>query len=85
MWLFDFGLTVGARHTLTHAFYRQQHFRFGEPVSQPNGPTHRVGPAVLYTFFDRPGAAFNKPTIIVLAQWWVRHRWRTGEVGSDAV
>jgi hypothetical protein len=84
VWLFDFGLTIGARYTLTHAFYQQQHFRFGEPVSQPNGPTHRVGPAALYTFFDRPGAAFNKPSIVVLAQWWVRHRWRTGEVGSAA-
>jgi hypothetical protein len=84
VWLFDFGLVVGARYTLTHAFYRQAHFRFGEPVSRPNGPTHRVGPAVLYTFFERPGAAFDKPTIIVLAQWWVRHRWRTGEVGSAA-
>jgi hypothetical protein len=50
----------------------------GEPVSQPNGPTHRIGPAVLHTFYDKPERRFNRPTLIVLIQWWARHRWRTG-------
>jgi hypothetical protein len=78
IYLFDFGLKLGARYTLTHAFYQPKHFRLGEPVSQPNGPTHRVGPAVLHTFYDKPERRFNKPTLIVLIQWWARHRWRTG-------
>ena len=78
LYLFDFGLKLGARYTLTHAFYKPKHFRLGEPVSQPNGPTHRVGPAVLYTFYDKPERRFNRPTLILLVQWWARHRWRTG-------
>jgi hypothetical protein len=78
LYLFDFGLKLGARYTLTHAFYKPKHFRMGEPVSQPNGPTHRVGPAVLYTFWDKPERRFNRPTLILLVQWWARHRWRTG-------
>lgn len=85
MAIFDFGLRVVVRHTLTHAFYRRSDFPPGEPVTQPNGPTSRLGPALAYTFFDRPGARFNRPTILVLAQWWLRHRWRTGTQLSAAV
>ncbi|MCA9712639.1 MAG: hypothetical protein KDK70_42820, partial [Myxococcales bacterium] len=79
------GLTLGARYTLTHAFYQAKHFGPFETLSRPNGPTHRVGPALLYTFFDRPDLRFNKPTLIVLAQFWAAHRYRTGADVSAAV
>lgn len=85
LYLFDFGLTIGARYTLTHAFYQDRHFLASEPVSKPNGPTHRIGPAVLYTFFDRPDKRFNKPTMILLLQWWAKHRFRTGQDVSAGV
>ncbi len=85
LYLFDFGLTLGVRYTLTHAFYREDHFFPNETVSRPNGPTHRVGPAMLYTFFDRPDKRFNKPTLIVLFQWWAKHRFRTGQDVSAGV
>jgi hypothetical protein len=78
-------LTIGARYTLTEAFYQPRHFQPAEPESRPNGPTHRVGPAVLYTFFNRPHQRFNKPTLIVLVQWWAAHRFRTGQDVSAAV
>jgi hypothetical protein len=85
LYLFDFGLSVGARYTLTEAFYKARHFQPAEPISRPNGPTHRVGPAFLYTFFNRPHQRFNKPTLIVLMQWWAAHRFRTGQDVSAAV
>jgi len=85
LYLFDFGLTVGARYTLTEAFYQARHFQPAEPLSHPNGPTHRVGPALLYTFFNRPHQRFNKPTLILLTQWWAAHRFRTGQDVSTAV
>lgn len=85
VYLFDFGFRVAVRHTVTHAFYDRSDFRAGEPVSQPNGPTLRVGPALAHTFFDRPGVRFNKPTIFLLAQWWYRHRYRTGTEVSAGV
>lgn len=85
VYLFPRGLRLLARHTLTHAFYGRRHFLPGEPVSQPNGPTSRLGPVVAYMFFDRPGVRFNKPTIIVLAQWWLQHRFRTGEEVSAGI
>lgn len=72
-------VAIAVRHTLTHAFYTQDMFLFGEPVSNPNGPTSRIGPGIVWTLFDYPGARFNKPALILLAQWWLRHRWRTGE------
>lgn len=85
LYLFDNGLKLGARYTVTHAFYKDRHFQEGEPVTQPNGPTHRIGPAILYTFYDKPQRRFNKPTLIVLSQWWARHRYRTGADVSPAV
>ena len=86
LYLFDFGLKLGARYTLTHAFYREDHFLPDEPlVKGANSPMHRVGPAVLYTFYDKPERRFNKPTIFLLMQWWARHRWRTGEDVSAGV
>jgi hypothetical protein len=85
MYLFDFGLKIAARHTVTHAFYQQKHFLPGEPMSRPNSPTHRIGPAILYTFYDRPDRRFNRPTIFLLPQWWVRHRYRTGANVSAGV
>ncbi len=78
VYLFDFGLAVLARHSLTHAFYRRGDFLQGEAVSQPNGPTSRLGPAFSFTIFDRPGVRFNRPTVFLLSQWWLRHRYRTG-------
>ena len=80
IYLFDGGLKLGARHSLAHVFYTEEHFLDGEPVSERvNGPHHRVGPAFLYTFFDRPEKRVNKPTFVLLAQWFVQHRYRTGQ------
>lgn len=79
------GLRIAIRHSITHAFYQRRHFGQAEPASQPNGPTLRLGPAAGYVFFDRPGARFNRPMVFVLSQWWLRHRWRTGEQVHPAV
>lgn len=78
-------LRLIVRHSLTHAFYERRHFDAAEPVSRPNGPTSRLGPAVAFTFFDRPGVRFNRPTVFLLTQWWLRHRWRTGEQQHAAI
>ncbi|HET6584007.1 MAG TPA: hypothetical protein VFG69_11175 [Nannocystaceae bacterium] len=85
VYLFEVPVSLVLRHTLTTAFYRQRDFLPGEPVSQPNGPTSRLGPAVAWTIFDYPGARFNRPTVFLLAQWWLRHRWRTGAQVHAAV
>ncbi len=85
LYVFDFGLTLGARYSLTHAFYRPEHFAPDEEASNPNSPTHRLGPAIIYTFFKRPDQRFDQPSLIVLAQWWAKHRYRTGQEISGAI
>lgn len=85
LWLSNFGLTVGVRNTVTKAFYNDSSFRPGELAiverdGDPNGPTNRVGPLIAYTFFDDPREhpRFNRPSILVISQWWTNHRYRTG-------
>ena len=95
IYLFDFGLRLGARYTLTHAFYRDSMYPEGEDTTNRNSPTHRVGPAILYsppkwhikaskrTKLSRK--RWYNPTAILLVQWWAQHRWRTGEDVHPAV
>ncbi len=85
IWLATAKLKVAGRYSIAHAFYDEEDFLPVEPVSRPNGPIHRVGPGVLYTFFDRPTQRFNKPTLILLAQWWIQHRYRTGQDVSQGL
>jgi hypothetical protein len=79
IWLVNDKLKVAGRYSLAHAFYDEDDFLPVEPVSKPNGPIHRLGPGLLYTFFDRPYQRFQKPTAILLVQWWLQHRYRTGQ------
>ena len=76
----EFDLIVGARYTVTHPIYRDEHLDITNITQEnENGPTHRVGPAIIYEFFDDgEGTQWNKPTLVLLAQWWAKHRYRTG-------
>ncbi|WP_143195489.1 hypothetical protein [Archangium sp. Cb G35] len=75
------GLTIGLRWASSHAFYGPSHFSPGELQSNPN-TTHRVGPVVAYTFAERDGAQFNSPTVLLMVNWWLAHRYRTGADSS---
>jgi hypothetical protein len=83
VYLSDFGLIAGVRNTLAHAFYRDEDLAVAD--ENPNTPTFRLGPVVGFTFFDDPGASFNKPTALLIAQWWLSHRYRTGEDVSQGL
>lgn len=78
-------LMVGVRWTATHAFYGPEHFAAGEPQQDLNGPMHRLGPVVAYTFFSEDGARFNNPTLFAAANWWLTHRYRAGQEVSALV
>jgi len=81
-----FGLSAGARWTANYAFYRSQDYAAGEDASQnPNTPMHRVGPVIAYSFWKDRGGAFDNPTILLIANWWLEHRWRTGADVSRGV
>ena len=75
---------VGLRHTLTLAWYREAAYAPGESRDNPNTPMSRLGPAVRWAFFDRATGA-ECASVILIAQWYLQHRYRTGEAVSGAV
>ena len=82
----DSGLKLGVRHSMIHVFYDEDDFLPGEPVTKRvNSPHHRVGPAILYTFYDVPSQRFNKPTFVLLTQWFFQHRFRVGQDVHPAI
>ncbi|MBX3269491.1 MAG: hypothetical protein KF729_04490 [Sandaracinaceae bacterium] len=72
-------LAIGARWTYAHSFYEARHFAPGEDTSlAPDHDIHRLGLLAAYTFEDNQGARFDRPTILLIAQWHLLHRFRTG-------
>lgn len=77
--VFDFGLAIGARYTYTHAFYDGGHYDPAEdPSAAPDNDIHRLGLLAAWTIEDNGGARFDRPTVILIAQWHLVHRYRTG-------
>jgi len=70
------GLTVGLRWASSHAFYGPEHFTPELSTAFPT--THRLGPVFAYTFAEQDGARFNAPTVLLIVNWWLAHRYRTG-------
>jgi hypothetical protein len=85
LWVTELGLTVGARWTMTHPFYEDEHYAAGEdPARNPN-TTHRLGPLLAYTFWDDEGdSRLDRPTLLLIVNWWLDHPFRTGQDVSQA-
>jgi hypothetical protein len=77
-------LVVAARYTASVPFYDSSAYLPGEPDDSDNA-SHRLGPIVAYTFHSRDGAAFNMPTLLLVAQWWLDHRYRAGAESSQGL
>jgi hypothetical protein len=73
---------TGIRTTVTHPLYTTREFGYEPTVAEQlfniNGPNLRTGPLVAYTFFTDDGAILNKPTVAVILQWHLLHRYRAG-------
>lgn len=76
---------IGARATYYHIFYPTTVYEPGDVENDNIGDTARFGPLLSYTFRDRPEKRFLKPTLFFAAQWWLKHRFRTGEDRSQAL
>ncbi len=76
-----FGLVAGLRNNLLAPHYPAE----GVGFKNPNGPAVRLGPLFAYTFYDKPQKRFNKPTLILISQWHLQHRNRTGLSTSQAL
>jgi hypothetical protein len=70
--------TAGGRYTLATPLNDDTHFVPLEDRSLASNEVHRLGPLVAHTFERRPGTRFDAPTLILLAQWHLVHRYRTG-------
>lgn len=73
-------LVAGLRHSLAVV-----EDRAGTGEAAGNTPTQRLGPLLAWSFWDEPGRTFDKPTILLLVQWHLQHRYRTGEDVSQAM
>ncbi len=80
----DNRLFIGARYTAASGFFTGDQYLAGEQVTNLNA-THRVGPLAGYSFKAEDGARFNNPTVFALVQWWLVHRYRTGQVSSQGL
>ena len=75
---------VGLRDSIGTSFFADSAYPAGE-TSTDSVPTHRLGPLVAYRFWDEPGAGFNQPTVLLIVNWYLSHRWRTGSDVSQAI
>ncbi len=85
LYVTDFGLVAGVHNTVVHAFYRDEHVREGESKDTANVPMVRTGPLLAYIFYDNPKKMFNKPTLVLIVNWWLKNRFRTGQDVHQAV
>ncbi len=77
--------TVGARGTVFHVWYPDWVWEPGDARDDGANDHARVGPLFAYRFKDRPQKRFMRPTLYVLAQWWVKHRYRTGQQVNQGI
>lgn len=85
----DLGLNVGLRFSLLAPLCGSSCFPDSGGVAAQgagaaNSPITRLGPLVSYTFREARHGWFNAPTVFLLAQWWLTHRYRTGD-GPESI
>ncbi|MBA3455396.1 MAG: hypothetical protein H0T42_20050 [Deltaproteobacteria bacterium] len=77
---------IGLRYSHVRPFYRDEHFANAAEHEAYDGENmhDRLGLFAAYTLADAGPSTFNKPTVILIASWYIQHRWRTGEPGTLA-
>ncbi|MFO0594554.1 MAG: hypothetical protein U0228_04600 [Myxococcaceae bacterium] len=71
-------LIAGARYTATVPLYDPtKHYDPNATEQSADNGLHRLGPLIGYNFKIEDGAKFNNPTVFILVQWWLKHRFRT--------
>lgn len=75
------GLAIGLRHTFVKPLYKARHFtdRAAFDAYDNENGHQRLGLFAAYTLHDHGPSRFNKPTIVLIASWYLRHKYRTGE------
>jgi hypothetical protein len=73
---------IGVRYSLVQPLYGSEHVRPGEDAGQVDNRHQRLGPLFAYTFFDHGYTRFDKPTLLLIANWYVDHRYRLGQADT---
>ena len=82
VFLFGKRLILGVRHNVTHALFSDESIG-SQDVDDT--PMQRLGPLIAWRLFDDPGAAWNRPTIVLLVSWYLQHPNRTGRDVDQAI
>jgi hypothetical protein len=79
-------LSLGVRYSLVRPWYQSNHLLAGQDpaASLALNDHHRVGLLAAWTWYDRGGKHFDKPSVILIASRYLSHRSRAGE-GPNAV
>ncbi|HJL32556.1 MAG: hypothetical protein CMN31_18735 [Sandaracinus sp.] len=78
--------TVGLRHTWTRSYFDSDDTApgvMGEYAEGVDPTLHRAGVLFAFTAYKEYKKRFNGPTLLVLAQWWLRHPFRANGVEND--
>lgn len=78
------GLAVGLRHSLTLAWYPADAYSPGEARSNPDTPISKLGPFALWRVYQADRGMVQRAEVLALAQWYVAHRFRTGDTVNGA-
>jgi len=84
LWVTKRGWIFGVRYTVTEALYSDEDLAAGGLSDNPNTPSHRLGPMICYAFQGR-GSDWKSPTLVFALNWWLKHRYRAGQVVDQAV
>ena len=71
-------LTTGVRVSSVVPYYDERHVGPEEPLTGIDNSHHRAGVLAAYTLWDDGYTAFNKPTVLLISSWYLKHRYRTG-------
>lgn len=85
VYLWTSNFIVGLRHTLTIAWYPSDAYEPGAPHDNPNTPISKLGPVAAWQFLQSDGGRVQRGALLLTAQWYLAHRYRTGDTVSGAL
>lgn len=86
VWMGQGGWLAGLRGHLSHAWYDANDRLSGDDSDDnPNTPSLRAGLIGGYIFETDTGPMFQKPTVLLILNWYLAHRYRDGSDVSQAL
>ncbi len=86
IWMGQSGWLAGARGHISHAWYDDtDRSDSDDGTDNPNTPSMRLGLIGGYIFNTDTGPMFQKPTVLVIVNWYLAHRYRDGSEVSQAL